>query len=609
MDSHNNAFRCEDCNASFPTRPRAAQHAGLTRHMSSRHCYLCQKLFDHPRSLKQHEKSSPRHNTSLFQSHTLREQQRPSYQPYPESTDTSDSAAAAETHRQQRIATPTLATGDGATETIISVHKAITSTNETGVTRNSALNKSSPDSAPRVYHTEHPHVTRSSLVPSQPGIIRTATRRRTKAQASSVTPSTTELAMHPGTTALQPKASNTLPQMARALSTISRDDTESLSYSQLANDQNEKEPQKASSPEPPLPAPTFITYPTLQILPINHQTHGKNQYTLYSEFDQGVLFEALLLRCHTRGRLTANRFILPGQSERERIVIPKGMKESDFQSSPARSRLQVKRKVVALDCEMVGILHREGDDTTEISELAQLCAVDVLTGETLINKFVCPYVRVSNWRTRYSGITPAAMSWANKNGESLRGWRAAREELLKYIDSETILIGHSMTNDLKILRLVHGKVIDTSLQTAEVVHGDGDKLRRIWSLKELAKVLLGMNIQVGKKGHDCLEDTLATREIALWCLRFPQELETWALTMREMLECQRIEREKKLAEERKTHEEEKKKREAEEAEEKRREAEEYVKKAAWYYDLFYRSPGAEPDSGDEAYEVEHCATG
>ncbi|KAK8050813.1 RNA exonuclease [Apiospora phragmitis] len=34
------------------------------------------------------------------------------------------------------------------------------------------------------------------------------------------------------------------------------------------------------------------------------------------------------------------------------------------------------------------------------------------------------------------------------------------------------------------------------------------------------------------RGHDCIEDTLAVRELALWCLMHPASLTAWGRAMR-----------------------------------------------------------------------------
>lgn len=43
-----------------------------------------------------------------------------------------------------------------------------------------------------------------------------------------------------------------------------------------------------------------------------------------------------------------------------------------------------------------------------------------------------------------------------------RTLRDAQREILSFVDGETYLVGHSLDSDLKALRLVHRRLIDTS---------------------------------------------------------------------------------------------------------------------------------------------------
>ena len=180
---------------------------------------------------------------------------------------------------------------------------------------------------------------------------------------------------------------------------------------------------------------------------------------------------------------------------------------------------QSRRTAVALDCEMVSV---KGGG----SELAKLCVVDLFTAEVLINKLVDPTNRVIDWRTRYSGIKVGEMAQAVRKNQALRGWKAARLELWRYVDRDTILVGHALHHDLQALHLIHLRVIDTSIVTRTAV---SLTCRRSWSLKVLCAELANLVIQNhSSKGHDCLEDTLATREVLLRCVLYPQGLASWA---------------------------------------------------------------------------------
>lgn len=321
--------------------------------------------------------------------------------------------------------------------------------------------------------------------------------------------------------------------------------------------------------------------------------------------DRRLLYRALLQRCHGDEQLRQNRFVFLGPPARD-VKLPLGVRLDDFVAAPPPDpRRPPKRWAVAIDCEMVGVAptpqeqaaHMEkkaGKDGRgkaavpapagrgragslsssaqlgrgrggtaaatkptapqetrkppkplfERSELAQLCAVDALTGEVLVDVLVQPRGRVVNWRTRYSGVTRQVLEEAKSQGTCVTGWEEARSLLLDHIDASTILVGHSLDNDLPMLRLSHTRIVDTALQTSEAVYGAVNRFPRVWGLSDLLQELAGLTVQNhGRRGHSCLEDTLATRELALWCLRFPRRLEAWGRNQRHRLEAQAVERE------------------------------------------------------------------
>ena len=76
--------------------------------------------------------------------------------------------------------------------------------------------------------------------------------------------------------------------------------------------------------------------------------------------------------------------------------------------------------------------------------------------------FFCPFCghwnKVSrDFNTRFSGINEENYATA------LLPLASIRETLDTYLDSNTILIGHALDNDLKTLRILHHKCIDTAL--------------------------------------------------------------------------------------------------------------------------------------------------
>lgn len=89
-----------------------------------------------------------------------------------------------------------------------------------------------------------------------------------------------------------------------------------------------------------------------------------------------------------------------------------------------------------------------------------------------------------------------------------------QEEFLKLVYKETILVGHSLENDLLALKISHGLVIDTAVLYK---HPQGGSHKT--SLRVLAKKFLSREIQQSGFGHDSTEDARAAMELALLKIR------------------------------------------------------------------------------------------
>lgn len=251
-----------------------------------------------------------------------------------------------------------------------------------------------------------------------------------------------------------------------------------------------------------------------------------NLYSRLSTADQSLIYNMLVFSCHSQDCLREQHYALeadpPGNSGAVEATEWAG---SQRLPSPKPDMLLPKRKAVVLDCEMVGV---EGGR----SEMVSLGAIDLLTGEVLINSLVRPRQPIVDWRSNISGVTPATMSIATARNNVLDGWETARSELWRYVDEDTVLVGQSLFFDLQVLRVVHIKIVDSAILTAEAVFGTYKKIRRMWGLKALCDELLGLRIRNNSVAHDGIEDALATRELVLWCLRHPAELRKWAAKSR-----------------------------------------------------------------------------
>ncbi|KAK6056878.1 hypothetical protein COOONC_05612 [Cooperia oncophora] len=100
----------------------------------------------------------------------------------------------------------------------------------------------------------------------------------------------------------------------------------------------------------------------------------------------------------------------------------------------------------ALDCEFVY--------TTVGKEAARITVVDSYGNEVMDCVFR-PEHELVDPNTRYSGLTVEDIQNTDQTLSDIR------EVLFEMINSETLLIGHALENDLKALRIVHDNVIDT----------------------------------------------------------------------------------------------------------------------------------------------------
>jgi len=145
--------------------------------------------------------------------------------------------------------------------------------------------------------------------------------------------------------------------------------------------------------------------------------------------------------------------------------------------------------VMALDCEMCYT-------TTGLS----LGRVSLLNGkgDIILDEHVKPDGEIIDYNTEFSGILPDSVEKAKYNFQEIQ------EKFLTLVSSDTILIGHSLESDLKVMRIQHDKVIDTSLLYP---HPIGKKIK--YGLKTLISKHLNQSIQSSESGHDSVEDARA----------------------------------------------------------------------------------------------------
>lgn len=146
-------------------------------------------------------------------------------------------------------------------------------------------------------------------------------------------------------------------------------------------------------------------------------------------------------------------------------------------------------KVLALDCEMVGV----GAGGSK-SALARVTLVNSF-GNIVYDEYVRPMEIIVDYRTHISGIRPKHMNKAKE-------FVIVQKDVAELITGR-VLVGHALHHDLKVLLLGHPKkdIRDTSEYKAFRWEGK----RR--SLKDLAAQELSVNIQ--QQEHCPIEDARA----------------------------------------------------------------------------------------------------
>lgn len=148
-------------------------------------------------------------------------------------------------------------------------------------------------------------------------------------------------------------------------------------------------------------------------------------------------------------------------------------------------------EAVGIDCEM--------GFTTRGFELLRITAIDFFSGEEVIDILVRPKGKILDLNTRWSGIADIK--------EEAVSFEDSITLLGEVLDSNTVLVGHGLENDMNAMRLIHPKIVDTAVLFPR--HKATPTFRL--ALKQLAFQYLGRNIQIGE--HDSGEDSLAAIDV------------------------------------------------------------------------------------------------
>lgn len=225
---------------------------------------------------------------------------------------------------------------------------------------------------------------------------------------------------------------------------------------------------------------------------------GKKKYS--SIFPVNEASQSEKAKQESENKITKLHLLLsPIQLAMENYPLPQSVFEQSKSdgykfSKDSYSPVHENSPMFALDCEMC----RTVTGKQEVTRIA-IVNEDL---ETIYHTLVKPKEKIVDYITRFSGITEEMLK------DITTTLNDVHRDISKILPSDAILCGQSLNFDLHALRLIHPYVIDTSI----IFNEYGVRSKKT-SLKKLSQFYLKESIQGGKRGHNPIEDSIATMKL------------------------------------------------------------------------------------------------
>ncbi|MED6207922.1 hypothetical protein PIB30_040085 [Stylosanthes scabra] len=162
-----------------------------------------------------------------------------------------------------------------------------------------------------------------------------------------------------------------------------------------------------------------------------------------------------------------------------------------------KKKVMKSTQIFAVDCEMVLC-----EDGTEA--VVKVCVVDHNL-EVKLNELVKPGKAIADYRTEITGISSQDLEAVTCSLPDIQ------KSMKKLLENGAILVGHSLHNDLRVLKIDHVRVVDT----AYIFQSSDGSIHKRPSLNNLCKTVLGYEVRKDGALHNCLDDARAAMELLL----------------------------------------------------------------------------------------------